>query len=341
MKKIHKFLIISLLTGLVATSAKSQEAIDLILRPFQVTLFPPVGTNGFDSKDCVNKISLNVFWGVHAGLEGVEFGGFANIEREFVIGAQFAGFGNFNRGNLKGLSFSGFMNTASSVHGAQVTHFINIADEVQGAQVSNFMNVAGTVRGVQVGFLNIADNYESGVPLGIINIVKKGYKEWEISGSELWNLNVGYRMGVDKLYTQFMAGSNWKEENSFLGLGFGVGSRFGITRYFKASVDLISYRILSQSMNHDMNQGMRPGMNQGMHERQRATMLEQARLTFDGRILGHFRWFAGPTFNLLIAPYSYPEELITDHIKPKMIYSNTSGFSSVRMWLGCSGGIRF
>ncbi len=338
MKIIFKYLIMTMLGGLIFTSLKSQEEIEMVLKPIQITLLPPIGTNGFESKGCVNKISLNILWGVNGGLEGAEFAGIANFEREFVVGAQFAGFGNFIKGSLNGLSCAGFMNVSGSVDGAQVAHFINIARKVHGAQVSNFMNVAGTVKGVQVGFINIADNYESGAPIGIINIVKNGYHEWEVSSSELWSLNVGYRMGVDKFYTQFMVGGNWREDHNFLGLGFGIGSRFPITRrYLKGSVDLISYQIFNPSDDRMMN----PRMGGPMRPHQRPKVVEQARLTIDGKILGHVRWFLGPTLNLFVEPYNYPEVDQPGPVSTRMLYSRTSGVNSVKLWPGFSGGIRF
>ena len=388
MKIFYKILILTVITGQAALSGKSQEDSSYLYKPFQVTILPPFGSNGLASKDCVNKISLNIFWGVNAGLEGIEFGGIANIERDNVKGAQFAGmanlvkgnvkglqtshfvnfvggdflglqtsgFGNFNRGDfrgfqhagfgnfnggsmygisgsgfinmareVKGMQASGFMNITHKLVGAQSAGFLNIARKVTGAQLSGFMNIARKVKGVQVGFLNIADDYESGVPIGIINIIKHGYHEWEVSGSELWNLHAGYRMGVDKLYTQFMVGANWQEKHDFWGLGFGIGSRFGITRYFKGSADLISYQIMDETMHH----------------RRRPTMLEQVRLTLDGRIFRQVRWFVGPTLNLLIAPNRYPEENITEQITSWMFYTETSGVNSLKIWPGISGGIRF
>ncbi|MFA6127216.1 MAG: hypothetical protein WC699_07935 [Bacteroidales bacterium] len=403
MKKFTKSLIFFILLSIAAIPAKSQEENEYLYKPFQITLFPPISTNGLDSKDCVNKLSLNVFWGVNAGLQGVEFGGIANIEKDFMKGAQFAGvanivrgdviglqashfanivegnilgaqvsgFANFNRGNFRGGQYagfgnfnqgllfgnsaagfintalevkglqasgfiniadyaqgaqlSGFMNISDEVLGAQAAGFLNIADEVEGAQVSGFMNVAGNVRGTQVGFINIADNYESGVPIGFINIVKNGYHAFEISGSEIWNLNVGYRLGVDRLYTQFMFGSRWDRHDNFWGFGVGIGSRFGITHYLKGSVDFTSYQLVEH---HHLYA-------------QHPNLLEQLRFTMDGKILGNLRWFIGPTFNMLITPYEYPEPSFLEQFTPWSVYENASGVSYIKMWPGLSGGIRF
>ncbi|MFH0761167.1 MAG: hypothetical protein V2A67_06660 [Bacteroidota bacterium] len=400
MKIITKTLIFIVLMDSFFLNAIGQEENDNVNRPFQITLLPPIGTNGPEYRQCVNQISLNVLWGESAGLRGLELAGLANIEHQFVKGIQLAGFGNFNKGNTLGLSASGFMNmthdltgaslagfmttgddvkglagagfmnisgkvigvqasgfmniadevtgaqlsdfmnisttvegaqvtgfmnTSGMVKGAQVSGFMNIGEDVTGAQVSGFMNIAENVRGTQVGFINIAENYESGVPVGLINIIENGYHDFEISTSEIWNASLGYRMGVDALYSQFFVGSHWTDQDDFWGFGFGIGTRFPITHYFKGSVDLISWQLIEG----------------GKLWAPRPNLIEQARLTIEGRIFRHLSWFVGPTFNFLIVPFEYPEPDFLAHFDPWSIYENTSGISYLKMWPGIQGGIRF
>lgn len=341
MKKLTRPLIFIALMSTLAFPAMSQDEGGYSFMPFQLTLFPPVGTNGPDYRNCVNKISLNVLWGESAGLQGVELGWIANIEHDFVKGVQMAGVVNVVKGDVTGLQlshfaniamgeatggqFSGFINIAKVVTGCQVSGFLNIADEVTGAQASGFLNIAGNVKGTQLGFINIADNYEKGVPIGFINIVKNGYHDFEVAGSEIWNLNMGYRMGVDRLFTQFMIGSRWDRHDNFWGFGIGIGTRFGITRYFKGSLDISTYQIIEQ----------------GHLYAQHPNLLEQVRFTVDGKIFGHLKWFIGPTFNMLFTPFEYPEPAFLKHFTPWSMYENASGVSYTKMWPGISGGIRF
>lgn len=400
MKTVTKLLIFIVLMNSFLPNAKGQDENNFIGRPFQITLLPPIGTNGPEYRQCVNQISLNVLWGESAGLRGLELAGIANIEHEFVKGVQLAGFGNFNKGNTLGLAasgfmnvtrdltgaslagfmtigddvkgltgagfmnlsdrvtggqasgfmniaeevtgaqvsdfmnisdavtgaqVSGFMNTSGEVKGAQVAGFMNIGEDISGAQVSGFMNIAENVRGTQVGFINIAENYEAGVPIGFINIIENGIHDFEISTSEFWNASVGYRMGVDALYTQLFVGSHWYGEDDFWGFGAGVGTRFPISHYFKGSVDLISWQLIES----------------GRLWAQRPNLLEQARVTLEGRILRHVSWFVGPTLNLLVVPFEYPEPEFLAHFDSWAIYENTSGISYVKMWPGIVGGIRF
>jgi len=391
---------IIVLAGMAIAPAVAQDESEYIKRPFQITLLPPLGSNGPDYQDCVNRISLNLLWGESAGLKGLELGGLANFERDFVEGVQFAGFGNFNRGTTLGLSASGFINTdnglngasvagfmtisrrvrglqgsgfmnisgpvagaqiagfmnlaaeasgaqlssfmnvsanmtggqaagfmniAETVKGAQTAGFINIAEDVTGAQVSGFMNIAGDVKGTQVGFINIADHYESGVPIGFLSLVEDGYQDFEVATSETWNLSVGYRVGVDRLYTQFFLGKRWEDPDDFWGFGAGIGTRFPVTHYFKGSVDLISWQLVEG----DKLWAPRPNL------------LEQGRLTLEGRIFRHLSWFAGPSLNLLIVPFTYPEPGFLSLFDPWSIYESTSGISYIKMWPGIQGGIRF
>jgi len=311
MKKFTKPLIFIALMSIIAIPVKSQDENEYIIRPFQVTLFPPFSTYGPDGTNCVNKISLNVLWGESAGLQGIELGGIANIERDFVKGVQMAGVANIVKGNVTGLQFS---------------HIVNLSGgKVIGGQFSGFLNIAGNVKGTQVGFINIADNYEEGVPIGFINIVKNGYHAFEIAGSEIWNLNFGYRLGVDRLYTQFMVGSRWDCHDKFWGLGLGIGTRFRITGYLKGSVDLTSYQLMEYRHIYA----------------QHPNLLEQVRFTLEGKIFSGLKWFIGPTFNMLLLPFEYPEPAFLEHFDSWTVYENTSGVSYLKMWPGFSAGIRF
>jgi hypothetical protein len=273
--------------------------------------------------DDLTGASLAGFMTIHENVKGLEGSGFMNIGDQ-VIGAQASSFMNI-AGEVYGAQVTGFMNTTGMVKGAQVSGFMNIAEDVTGAQVSGFMNIAENVKGTQVGFINIAENYESGVPIGLINIIENGYHDFEVSTSETWNLSLGYRMGVDCLYTQFFIGSRWMDEGDFWGFGAGIGSRFAITRYFKGSIDLISWQLIDDRKLYA----------------QRPNLLEQARFTLEGRIFRQLSWFVGPTFNFLIIPFEYPEPDFLSHFDPWSIYENTSGISYIRMWPGIQGGIRF
>ena len=71
-------------------------------------------------------------------------------------------------------------------------------------------------------------------------------------------------------------------------------------------------------------------------------LLTTVRLTLEGSIGGGISWFAGPTFNLLLAAYQYPDdETIFDHFAPWTTSDVTSGISRTKTWPGLTAGIRF
>lgn len=115
---------------------------DTLYRPFQVSLFPFIGTNHTLSNHVINRLSINVFAGTALGVTGLEVGGFINGIRADVRGAQFAGFGNFVGRDVYGFQAAGFINQAR--------------DRVQGGQFAGFGNVVGSnFGGIQAaGFFN-------------------------------------------------------------------------------------------------------------------------------------------------------------------------------------------
>lgn len=168
-------ILLLLLSAHVVQAQESLANRDYIYRPVTVSVFPPLSTNGLESADIVSRVSLNLLAGYQAGLDGVEFGGLANLEKDFVKGAQFAGFGNYVGEEVQGAQFAGFMNLNGSwLEGGQFAGFLNIAgDSVSGAQGAGFLNIAGgSVEGLQgAGFLNMAAGDVRGVQgSGFLNI---------------------------------------------------------------------------------------------------------------------------------------------------------------------------
>jgi hypothetical protein len=160
-----------------------------------------VGTNGVESGEIVNQVSFNLLMGYSAGLEGVEFGGLLNIEKDYVKGVQFAGLGNQVRNQVTGSQFAGFFNSnGGATKGAQFAGFLNTAGpgseaiqfagftnvlqgEVKGGQFAGFANVAkGNVEGMQAaGFLNVATGHVKTAQMaGFLNVAKQ-----DVSGPQL------------------------------------------------------------------------------------------------------------------------------------------------------------
>jgi hypothetical protein len=127
------------------------QAVEKPVRPFQLSLLPLIGTEGLEVVDYRYKVSLNIFAGINGGVEGLEMGGFLNINKGFMQGLQGAGFMNIVHGELEGIQGAGFGNIVNGpAKGIQGSGFGNIVNgEFKGFQGAGFMNV---VNGSSMGF---------------------------------------------------------------------------------------------------------------------------------------------------------------------------------------------
>jgi len=156
-------------------------------RPFQASLVPGLGSHGKMSGQVVNNFSLNVLGGYTAGTNGLEIGGFFNIDKKEVKYAQFAGWFNVVGGQVKGIQVAGINNTVlDTVKAMQVAGVSNfVKGRFNGFQVAGVYNhVTDSVKGVQVGGVaNFARKKVSGVQIaGVANISNKETTGAQIAG---------------------------------------------------------------------------------------------------------------------------------------------------------------
>lgn len=154
-------------------SLKSQDTIhNLDVHPAQLTFFiPPLSTEGPDVGDYIYGVSLNPFIGYTGGVEGVELGGFLNVNRYSMRGVQMSGFMNVT-GTEKGTD------TTNYSAGLQSAGFMNVVSgDFTGAQLSGFGNVvSGASTGLAAaGFMNVLEESDRSVQLaGFGNFSGKG-----------------------------------------------------------------------------------------------------------------------------------------------------------------------
>lgn len=187
-------------------------------RFFQFSVVPMVGTNGMLSGQVKNNLSLNLLAGYAYGVNGIELGGFFNIDRKEMNGVQIGGFGNATGGESRGVQLGGFINTTKgytkgvqgagffnlvtdSIAGTQAAGFVNISKRMRGAQAAGFVNLSiGKITGVQAagftnlskevkgaqlsGFLNVAKETEGAQVSGFLNVTKK------LKGIQLGLINI-------------------------------------------------------------------------------------------------------------------------------------------------------
>lgn len=338
---------------------------DYAEKDWQLTFVTPVGTNGAASLQTVNRLSVNLLAGAAAGLKGTEFGGFVNMETDYVHGAQLAGFANLvqkevtgvqlagfanlSGGQTKGVQGAGFANVAlrpSQViqaagfanvvvgHnlGSQFAGFANVATgDVKGVQVAGFFNHARRVKGSQIGLINVADSV-SGVSIGLLSFVKKGYRRLEVWGSEALYGNVAFKMGTRKFYNILAAGVQPVSGHYRWAVGYGMGTEQPLSHGRVLNLDALSYHV-----------------NENEAWTKRLNLLNQVKVTLGVRLSGHVYLFAGPTFNVLVSQFYDPEKnRYGSELAPWRFYNQTSGGlthgkrpTNVQMWVGVNAGLRF
>ncbi|WP_299460655.1 hypothetical protein [uncultured Microscilla sp.] len=158
------------------------------IREAQLGFVYPLSTNGVDAHKYSNKLSINALIGSAAALDGLEFAGFGNIEKDYVKGAQFAGFFNTAGSHVQGLQAAGFFNNAGgALAGAQLAGFFNLAGvtnrsasrlahkptmNIQAAGFGN-LNFNGSLNFQAAGFFNIGRQIDGFQGAGFLNISKE------------------------------------------------------------------------------------------------------------------------------------------------------------------------
>lgn len=180
-----------------------QDTSKSITLPVQMSVVPPLSTNGLHNASSTNYFSFNLLAGYSGGLEGLEIGGIANLIKNNVHGVQLSGFTNVVGGNTQGLQMSGFCNvnrgktdglqlsgfsnlTNDSSSGLQMAGFTNInREEFSGWQSAGFLNIVGkNLQGVQgAGFCNIVGGNVVGVQAsGFTNQIKGNVEGIQAAG---------------------------------------------------------------------------------------------------------------------------------------------------------------
>ncbi|HVD97370.1 MAG TPA: STN domain-containing protein [Cytophagaceae bacterium] len=352
---------------------------DYLYRPFQITFVSPLGTNGVDCGRTVNAFSLNALGGYSAGLQGLEMGGIANIETDYMHGIQMAGvanvvgnetrgmqlagvinvcgdttkafqaagFANVVNGSFTGMQGAGFCNVDNgSVFGFQGAGFLNVCrDSITGMQVAGFANInSGDVKGVQAaGFINTAKKVK-GVQLGIINIADT------IEGVPIGLLSIvrkgGYRRydiyGTESLYGNFAFKIGVRRLYNIFTVGTQYKNdqfRFG-TGYGLGTEFALGNRGVVNIEGVTMN------IWQAEKIRPELNTLNRLSTTFGVRLgQKNTTIYAGPAFNVMVSSqYLKGHSEPGSDIAPYTFYNHTfKGEKDVnlQMWIGFNAGIRF
>ncbi|MBS1567222.1 MAG: carboxypeptidase-like regulatory domain-containing protein [Bacteroidetes bacterium] len=140
-------------------------------RPFQLSLLPGISTHGWLNAQVVNKVSLNMLGGYSAGVNGVELGGWFNIDKQSVRWVQMAGWFNLVGGSMTGFQAAGLHNL--------------VLDSVTGAQFSGISNVVKKkFHGFQAAgiYNHVGDSMKGAQMAGIANFTRKSLTGFQAAG---------------------------------------------------------------------------------------------------------------------------------------------------------------
>ncbi len=145
----------------------------------------------------INYVSLNIFTGRAARLRGIEIGGFANVETEYMFGLQAAGIANVVDGSAAFFQAAGIANVVDgSMGGFQAAGLANVVNEsMAGFQASWIANVVNKeMGGYQLtGIANVVNGNMGGFQAsGLVNVVNESMGGFQTAGLvNVVNSNMG------------------------------------------------------------------------------------------------------------------------------------------------------
>ncbi len=322
------FLSLILVLSISNLNAQTKE------RDFQLSFMTPLGTNGINSQDYVNKFSLNLLGGYSSGNKIFELGGLYNVSIDFSKGLQVAGITNYSgemggvqvagitnySGEIDGAQVAGITNISKDVEGIQIGGLANIAGDIEGAQIAGLLNIADEVDGVQIGLFNYAKSVDEGLPIGLINVVKEGGKyEGEVSFSEALSTTLSFKLGTDYFYTIFSAGVNYIKKPVDYAVGLGFGTHIHWDKGWGNEIEAIGYALTEEGVFPD-----------------ELNLLTQLKFPISKEFSKHFKIFAGPVLNLTISSNNN-----SPTIAPWTMWQTSLDENNLSSWLGFTAGVRF
>ncbi len=203
---------------------------------------------GLQISGIVNKVRAN---------RGIQIAGITNAA-DVLRGGQISLVNNYAVQGNGGVQIAGIVNkVANGRTSVQLSGVTNNADTV-GVQVG-LINSANKVRGLQLGFINVSDTM-SGIVLGFFNVVKKGYHVLEVSANEGVFVNLAYKTGTRKFYTNYIgsvrvdSGAFWQLPLWGVGIGFGscipLSKKVSLT--LDATVEHMSLGPITRKLNNEL-----------------------------------------------------------------------------------------
>lgn len=243
-----------------------------------------------------------------------------NYVNGFTEGLQLSAVSNTVNGSLRGFQMTGVLNAVrKETQGLQLSAVGNVAmKSMRGFQFSGVFNYARHNNGLQLGLINLADT-STGVSLGLINIVKHGYHKLSISSNDLINANVSFKSGNANLYTIFIIGKNFVQNENIETFGLGLGHDFFAGKRISVSTELTTQHLYLGRWDY-------------------ANILNKVHVNFQLRLIKGISIYGGPVLNYYVteAPNGY---VTANGYKNQIAPSNSRKINGNSAWIGWSAGI--
>jgi hypothetical protein len=309
---------------LASSLVAAQEVAPSTARPAQVSFAYPLGTNGVNSPDYSNNLSLNVLFGLNGGVNGAELGSVFNFNRGDVKWAQAAGVFNINTGDTSGVQLAGVFNASNGdTRGLQASTANLAFQDFRGLQIG-VLNYSQKLTGVQLGVVNITEDAEAGVPIGLINIVKGGHYELEMTAGDVIYMNLGYKMGVEKFYTVIKAGISSFNNSPVYAAGIGFGGALRIGEKHKINIDASTNSIV-----YDNELPI-----------SKTNLLNKIDLNYKFEFLPNLSLLIGPSVNIYVTEQVVNGSHNTLNV-PYTLYSAESSGANTSIWIGANAGVSY
>ncbi|MBM3315670.1 hypothetical protein FJY71_07545 [candidate division WOR-3 bacterium] len=223
--------------AVVAALAAAAPAARYVERPFTLSFFPPLSTNGMEAGRVSTHFSLSIIGGYVGRLDGVELASVFSVERDDSRGFQASGVFNTVLGRFDGVQLAGVANLVGGPLDGVQAATVNAARSLQGVQLGT-VNLAGGCRGIQLGTVDIVGEAE-GLQLGVVNVAGEvdGFQlgtvnvAGEMRGFQLGTVNVCGELDGEALGVVSIVGDGqfrfaaWADEVAPLNLGVKFGSK--------------------------------------------------------------------------------------------------------------------
>ena len=271
--------------------------------------------------DTISGVQIGGLTNIITGkIKGVQIAGLANIVTHNCDGWQISGLLNLTLKDIRKVQITGLVNYGNNVDGFQLAGLMNIARRHNsGVQIAGFLNYATIVHGLQLGIVNVSNTVERGVPIGLFSYVQEGYHLFEVSGNEIFYVNVAFKSGTKSFYNFVQAGigSDYKLQGSY-----GIGTMFPLTKKLSMNLDASAGFVYHpiDTVYHGLLLKFNPAI--------------------EYRFRKHFAVFLGPAYNCFV--FSKGEPSATSRgLSTYDFYFKSTANASIQMWIGGVLGVRF